>query len=58
MKQQLTLDPVIEKQLQAYETELSSQIQDYLDHPEKLPKFMDSLETNLERWCYFFRKFE
>ena len=41
MKQQLTLDPVIEKQLQAYETELSSQIQDYLDHPEKLPKFMD-----------------
>lgn len=58
MKQQLTLDPVIEKQLQAYETELSSKIQDYLDHPEILPKFMDSLETNLERWCYFFRKFE
>ena len=41
MKQQLTLDPVIEKQLQSYETELSTRIQDYLDHPEKLPKFMD-----------------
>lgn len=41
MKQHLTLDPVIEKQLQSYETELSSKIQDYLDHPEKLPKFMD-----------------
>ena len=41
MKPKLTLDPVIEKQLQSYETELSARIQDYLDHPEKLPKFMD-----------------
>ena len=43
MKQHLTLDPVIEKQLQFF----------FLELP-RLGKIWDSLETNLERWCYLF----
>lgn len=41
MKQQLTLDPVIEKQLQAYETELSSKIQFFFLELPRLGKIWD-----------------
>ena len=41
MKTNLTLDPVIEKMLNDYHPEQSEKVQEYLDHPEKLPLFMD-----------------
>ena len=41
MKKELTLDPVIEQMLNEYQPEHAEQVQDYLDHPEKLPVFMD-----------------
>lgn len=41
MKQKMTLDPNIEQMLSVYGDEKSALVQDYLDHPEKLPVFMD-----------------
>ena len=41
MKTNLTLDPNIARMLDAYVDDKANQVQDYLDHPEKLPVFMD-----------------
>lgn len=41
MKKNLTLDPVVEQLLKNYQQERSNQVQEYLNHPEKLPVFMD-----------------
>lgn len=41
MKKRLTLDPVIEQMLNDYQPEHNEKTQDYLDHPEKIPVFMD-----------------
>jgi hypothetical protein len=41
MKSDLTLDPVIRDLLEHYEEERDEQVQDYIDHPDKLPPFMD-----------------
>ena len=41
MKKKLTLDPVIKQMLDEYHPERTQQVQDYLDHPEKLTVFMD-----------------
>lgn len=41
MKKDLILDPVIEQMLKDYDNEQVEQIQDYLEHPQKLSVFMD-----------------
>ena len=41
MKKKLCLDPVIQQMLNEYQPEQTEQVQEYLDHPEKLPVFMD-----------------
>lgn len=41
MNNNLTLDPNIAQMLNAYGEEKANQVQNYLDHPEKIPAFMD-----------------
>ena len=41
MKNPLTLDPNIARMLNDYGEEKANQVQDYLNHPEKIPMFMD-----------------
>ena len=41
MKSTLTLDPVIRDILEHYEEERNEQVQDLIEHPDKLPPFMD-----------------
>lgn len=40
-KKKPILDPVVAKMLQDYQPESTERVQDYLDHPEKIPIFMD-----------------